>query len=241
MLQLRLVSRIVCVALGVWLFSTVALGEDLDKKYSQLQELAERSLVIGWDQQLRTEVMSLKNYFLVDVTDSAPYLAARLSEIGERDLESQSNGTPEDLATLRRQTVEQGPLKQLIVSILADSYSNADSSTKAKILEALGRAYTPSSYHRDQLDRLNLALMTIGPDAVPLMYKLADNHSDIVRCSLQGELESLGKKLATSAPDLNCKLSTRAQQERLRTWWKWWTSEGRTLSFPRISDPLTWE
>lgn len=234
----------------IFLVSVIACAQDVpripddgpNENYLKLEKLAEQGLVKGWDSRLKAQSRELRDYFVKNVTVCVPVLADRLEEISRQETEHKSDKPkPEDLATLRKQIAREGPLKYTLAIILAESYSHTDTTGKARILEVLDSMYTPSSYYREDLQGLNWALLIVGRDAIPVMFKLADHQRDVVRCSLQDTLNSVSEEISKTAPKLDCKLPRESQEQRLDAWWQWWTGEGGKGTFPTFPDPFSGE
>jgi hypothetical protein len=151
---------------------------------------------------------------------------------------SLANVNNENLATLRIRNSREHHLKWVLAWILAQSYANADSADKARILSVLGSMCTPASFHNGDLFLLNWALGLVGKDATPIMFKLADHKEHIVRCSAQDSLNSMSSRLSPSSPKLDCKVSQQQQKQLLERWWRWWKVDGEMKEYPTIPDPF---
>lgn len=232
------------VAIIVFFAASSAGAQTPESQFERLHKLRVKVMTERATAQDKAVFRQIRDFFVNQGDEGAKFLIAKLRLINEN--EGKFLKAPDDcdggltyhLDTLSKKTIDLA--KMDVVMMLADVYGKA-MVERPNIIAAIGDSYTPSSCGGDDLQKLNFALIRIGPEAVPKLLEIAEKHPNgLARCGVARGLKSLAEQIRKTSPDVKSdppEIKCDAQEAGSRpgavaAWKDWWTSHLAQIHYP---------
>ena len=218
-------------------------ASDVEDHYHSLETLNSDITRRGASPADYKQLRSLRDFFVAQGDPGAVLLVAKLQQMNEGELRflggrEEFSERVTDYVVKYHNTI----LKYDVCMILADMFEGLSPQMQRSVLETISASFTPSTYGREDMQFLWVALERIGPNAVPYIIRLANHRSEQVRCRASSVLWDIAKACASGQPGqpetklppkLNCEVSTDQREAAIRTWERWWREEGKEYPFPK--------